>query len=119
MYLCSCLKHLAIVSYILIYLIVTSSEFMIPSGNALLGSLYIGIFEMSLTFVIWLLALKNSSNTAKVSNLIFLSPFIALIIIYYTVGEEIQLSTIIGLVFIIGGIILQRVSKRKSKSIVS
>ena len=55
---------------------------------------------MSITFVIWLMALKYSENTAKVSNLIFLSPFIALIFISITVGETIRIATLIGLVLI-------------------
>ena len=80
----------------------------LPQPEAILGAVYIGIFEMSITFVIWLKALQYSSNTAKVSNLIYLSPFIALFFIRYTVGEKIHIATIIGLVFIIAGIVLQQ-----------
>ncbi len=100
-------------TYILIYLLVTSESISFPVGYALIGSIYIGIFEMSLTFVIWLLALTNSANTAKVSNLIYLSPFIALFFIRFTVGEEIHFSTFTGLVFIVLGILLQQFIKEK------
>jgi drug/metabolite transporter (DMT)-like permease len=72
------------------------------------GSVYLGIFEMGITFILWMMALKLSSTTAKVSNLIYLSPFISLILIHFLVGEVILFSTIIGLVFIVGGIILQQ-----------
>ncbi len=99
--------------YIFVYLLITSKSISFPTGYALFGSVYIGIFEMSLTFVIWLLALKNSSDTAKVSNLIYLSPFIALFVIRFTVGEEIHFSTLIGLVFIVGGILLQQLIRNK------
>ena len=99
--------------YILLYLFFTSSSISFPSGYALIGSIYIGIFEMSLTFVIWLLALTNSVNTAKVSNLIYLSPFIALFFVRFTVGEEIHFSTFIGLVFIVLGILLQQFIKER------
>jgi drug/metabolite transporter (DMT)-like permease len=68
---------------------------------------------MSITFVIWLMALTNSSNTAKVSNLIYLSPFIALFFIRYTVGEKIHISTFIGLIFIVGGILIQQFLKNR------
>jgi len=98
-------------AFILIYLLITSRSIALPKGYALLGTVYIGLFEMSITFVIWLLALKNSMNTAKVSNLIFLSPFFALIFIRFTVHETIHLATIIGLVFIVGGIMFQRFIK--------
>lgn len=76
----------------------------------IVGSVYIGLFEMGITYFLWLKALKLSINTAKVSNLVYLSPFISLIIIRNVVGEKILLSTIIGLVFIISGIIIQQFS---------
>jgi len=72
------------------------------------GAVYLGIFEMGITFILWLMALKLSSTTAKVSNLIYLSPFISLILIHFIVGEVILLSTVIGLLFIVGGIIIQQ-----------
>ena len=75
------------------------------------GSVYLGIFEMGITFILWLMALKLSATTAKVSNLIYLSPFVSLILIHFFVGEVILLSTVIGLVFIIGGIIIQQYLK--------
>jgi drug/metabolite transporter (DMT)-like permease len=77
----------------------------------LLGCVYIGIFEMGAAFVLWLKALQLSEATAKVSNLIFLSPFISLIFIRFVVGERILPSSIIGLGFIAGGILIQRTVK--------
>jgi drug/metabolite transporter (DMT)-like permease len=80
--------------------------------GGILGAVYIGVFEMGITFVFWLMALKLSVTTAKVSNLIFLSPFISLIFIHFIVGETIFFSTFIGLVFIVAGILLQQNLKR-------
>jgi drug/metabolite transporter (DMT)-like permease len=94
--------------YVSVYLLVTGVEIKMPSWQALLGSAYIGLFELSISFVIWLNALKLSSDTAKVSNLVYLSPFIALFWIALSVGEKIHLSTLVGLVFLIGGILLQQ-----------
>ncbi len=71
---------------------------------------YIGIFEMSITFVFWLLALKYSARADKVSQLIFLSPFLSLIFIHFIIGENIAISTLIGLLFISLGIIIQQSS---------
>ena len=90
-------------------------EFKFPDVNGILGSAYIGFFEMGVTFVLWLNALKLSETTAKVSNLIYLSPFLSLFFISFIIGEEILFSTIIGLIFIIFGIILQNKSKLKFK----
>lgn len=94
-----------------IYILLTIiffTDISLPDIKGIIGSVYIGVFEMGITYIIWFKALKYSSNTAKVSNLVFLSPFIALMIIRLTVGEEIMISTIVGLIFIIAGILLQR-----------
>jgi drug/metabolite transporter (DMT)-like permease len=75
--------------------------------KGIMGGIYLGIFEMGLTFVLWLNALRYSATTAKVSNLIYLSPFISLVIIHFVVGEVIYLSTLVGLTFIVAGILFQ------------
>lgn len=83
-------------------------ETKIPSIPGILGAAYVGLFEMGITFAVWSKALELSANTAKVSNLVYLVPFISLIPIHFLVGEEIMASTIIGLVFIISGIFIQQ-----------
>ncbi len=80
----------------------------LPSPEATLGVIYIGLFEMGITFIIWLKALKLSATTAKVANLIFISPFLSLIWVSFAVGEQIMGYTVIGLIFIVAGIVLQR-----------
>ncbi|MEI6694510.1 MAG: DMT family transporter [Bacteroidota bacterium] len=86
------------------------SDFSKFSFSAFPSIVYIGIFEMSITFVFWLSALKYSKRTDKVSQLIFLSPFVSLIFIHFIIGENIVVSTLIGLVFIMLGIIIQQSS---------
>jgi len=76
--------------------------------NAILGSIYIGFFEMGVTFIVWLKALKLSNNNAKIANLIFLSPFLSLIFIHFLVGEKILVSTVVGLSLIIFALIFQQ-----------
>ena len=82
--------------------------FRMPEMRGILGAAYVGAFEMSITYVLWLLALRYSENTAKVAGLIFLSPFISLVFIHYTVGELIRCSTLAGLVLITGGLLVQK-----------
>ncbi|NJB66628.1 drug/metabolite transporter (DMT)-like permease [Desulfobaculum xiamenense] len=69
---------------------------------------YVGVFEMGVTFVLWLKALKLSDSTAKIGNLIFISPFLSLVFIHFLVGEDILPSTISGLGFIMAGIALSQ-----------
>ncbi|MCF7886208.1 MAG: DMT family transporter [Candidatus Marinimicrobia bacterium] len=77
------------------------------SFNNLVGPLYVGFFEMGLTSFVWLKALQLSESTAKISNYIYLFPFISLIFIHYIVGETILLTSFIGLLIIVAGIFLQ------------
>jgi drug/metabolite transporter (DMT)-like permease len=80
----------------------------VPGLKGALGVVYIGLFEMGITFLLWLKTLKLSKTTAHVANLIFLAPFLSLGVISIMVGEKILPSTVIGLIFIVGGIILQK-----------
>jgi drug/metabolite transporter (DMT)-like permease len=73
----------------------------------LAGAAYIGVFEMGVSFVLWLTALKYTDNTAKIANLIFIAPITSLFLIHFLVGEEIYLSTLVGLILVLGGLILQ------------
>jgi len=85
------------------------SDIRFPTGRGVLGAMYIGLFEMGATFLLWLTALKLSKTTAHVAGLIYLVPFFSIVVIHFSVGEEIFLSTITGLVLIVAGIVLQRV----------
>jgi len=88
------------------------SEIVVPKTLGILGVIYVGLFEMGITFVVWLKALKLSRTTAQVSNLIYLSPFLSLVLIHLLVGEKILFATIIGLILIVTGIGLQQYTSR-------
>ncbi len=87
------------------------NKLVLPEIKGIIGIMYIGLFELGITYVLWLKALKYSETTAKVGNLIFLSPFLSLFFINIFVGEKILFSTVTGLVFIVGGILLQQYSQ--------
>ena len=79
----------------------------------LLGASYIGVFEMGLAFLFWSQALKLAENTSRVSNLIFLAPFLSLVLIYFVLGEQLFATTFVGLGIIVAGLILQRTNLAK------
>jgi len=70
---------------------------------------------MGISFVLWLMAIKLATNTAQVSNLIFISPFISLFLLSVIVGEDIHPSTFIGLVTIIAGLVIQQINWRNKR----
>lgn len=80
-----------------------------PWSSHYFPALYVGITEMAIAFVCWLTALENSSHHARISNLVFVSPFLALFFIHLVLGEQIYWTTPFGLLFIVGGILLQQV----------
>lgn len=82
--------------------------FNIAPIKGIISSAYVGFFEMGLTFIVWLSALKYARTTAQVSNFIYITPFLSLFVVSIVIGEKILISTIIGLIFIIAGIIMQR-----------
>ncbi|MBZ9557642.1 MULTISPECIES: DMT family transporter [unclassified Modicisalibacter] len=81
-------------------------------GWASLGAgVYVGLFEMGFAFVLWQMAVHQVSRTAKVSNLIFLSPPVSLLLLHLVVGEPILISTLVGLVLILVGLGLQQMQR--------
>ncbi len=90
------------------------SDFRVPGILGLAGAAYVGAFEMGFTFLLWLSALRLAENTARVGNLIFLSPFLSLVFIHLFVGEDIIPSTLVGLVLIIAGLLVQQLGMRRA-----
>jgi drug/metabolite transporter (DMT)-like permease len=94
-----------------------TGQFYWPPLPGLLGVVYVGLFEMGITFVLWLKALQLSKTTAQVSNLVYAAPFLSLFFIHFIVGEEILFSTVVGLVLIISGVILQQFAGSRTEKI--
>jgi drug/metabolite transporter (DMT)-like permease len=71
------------------------------------ASVYIGIFEMGITFWLWLRALQLAPTSDKISNLIFFAPFISLVLLHFIIGEPVYYTTPVGLMIIIGSVLFQ------------
>jgi len=92
------------------------SDFNVKPGPGLLAAVYVGIFEVGITYVLWMKAMQLSTNNAKIGNLVFLAPFVSLIFIHFILKETIYITTFIGLVFIVTGIFTQRLDRKKLKT---
>ena len=93
--------------YLLTAMILTGNWHVVPGLKGALGSVYIGIFEMGITFFFWLKALSLASTTDKVSNLVYFAPFISLVFVHFILKEPVYYTTPAGLLLIIGGILVQ------------
>ena len=76
--------------------------------RGLWGGVYVGLVEMGIGLICWLLAMKLTFRTARTAHLIFLSPPIALIWIHVVLRERILASTLVGLALVLGGLYIQR-----------
>jgi len=95
-------------SIFLIITVVLTGKWNTGSGwTGALASVYVGIFEMGITFFFWLKALQLASTTDKVSNLVYLAPFLSLVFIHFFLHEHVYYTTPLGLIFIISGILIQ------------
>ncbi len=83
--------------------------------SGIIPAVYVGLFEMGITFLLWFKALKYTENTALIGNIVYLSPFLSLIFISLILGESIHISTLVGLLMIIAGAIFQNFHKAKSR----
>ncbi|PTN07239.1 DMT family transporter [Mangrovibacterium marinum] len=79
------------------------------TGQAFWAALYVGLFELGVTYVIWIYALHKSENNAVTGNFVFLFPFISLLFIHFILHETIYATTFVGLSFILLGILIQQI----------
>jgi Integral membrane protein DUF6. len=75
----------------------------------LIGSLYISLFEMSITFLIYGKAIEEKTYIPIIANLMYLAPIISILLLSIIVGEKIEIWTIISVITIIFGIILTKI----------
>lgn len=85
-------------------LVLVSGEFQLPPLEGLAGAVYVGLFEMGVTFLLWYRAVEG--DMAFASSIAYLVPFLSLFFISLIVGEKIAFSTILGLVLIVTGIVI-------------
>ncbi|MCF6185913.1 MAG: DMT family transporter [Desulfobulbaceae bacterium] len=86
----------------------------LPTARAWLPLIYVSLFEMSITFSLWLTALQLTSSAARIGNLIYITPFFSLLILNLVIGEDIHPATFGGLLLIVGSILFQGWLSRKT-----
>ena len=69
---------------------------------------WVGLIEMGITFLLWQQALRLTANAARIGQLIFLSPFVSLVIIYFVLDEHITLGAVFALLVIVLGLRVAR-----------
>jgi len=76
---------------------------------------YVGIFEMGITFVLWLSAMQLSKSNDRIGNLVFIAPFLNLFIVNRVLHESIYLTTVPGIILLVTGLLVQNRIQRHEK----
>lgn len=86
----------------------------VPSLTEAIGFAWNGIFTVAVPCTTWALAL-DGGNTAKISNLAYITPFLSLVWSWLILGDKgiINLNSIIGLCVIVAGIFIQLIKFKK------
>lgn len=77
------------------------------------GLLWLGIFIDALAIFAWGTALQRA-EIGILSNLAYLTPVTAMLLSFLTLGEPIEPYAVLGMLFVLGGCLLQVFSKQRS-----
>ncbi|MBQ2613893.1 MAG: DMT family transporter [Clostridia bacterium] len=89
-----------------------NNHLFIPDFTHTLGFLWNGMFTMALANTLWVIALQ-SGETAKISNLAYITPFLALVWTSLILKEPFSIFSLLGLTVIVLGILLQLKDKKQ------
>lgn len=83
--------------------------------EAIAGCFFIGIAEMGLAFFFWLKAIQRAKQISHIVPLSYLSPVLSLAWIYFILQEKLSRAAVIGLLFIIGGIMISLIKFQRRR----
>lgn len=94
-----------------------SGNMFMPSASQTIGFAWNGIFPMGIACTTWVIAI-DKGNTAKISNLAYITPFLSLVWTFFILGDQgiKNPSSLIGLCVIVAGIFIQFISFKKQDS---
>jgi len=98
--------------YMVLIMLATGSFSETLSLKGVAASAWCGLFEMGITFWMWLTALRLAETTDKISNLVYFAPFISLILLHFIIDEPVYYTTIAGLLLIIGSVMYQNSGRK-------
>lgn len=85
----------------------------LPNLDGLLAGMYVGGFEMAIPFICFGIAMRITSNPTLINQLCYLSPFLSLFFIAMVLEEAIVVTTYIGLILIVTGIVFNEYLVKK------
>ena len=83
-----------------------SGDLFIPQAAQLPGLIWSGVGCSAVANTLWFMAMSQG-ETAKISTMAYLTPFLSLIWTAVLLGEPIRWTSVLGLIVIVSGILLQ------------
>ena len=74
---------------------------------------YLGIFPAALAYLFWVYALSKAEKTIYVTNFMYLIPFLAALLAFLWLGEEMPVLAFAGGIIVIAGMVIINVTKNK------
>lgn len=102
------LNSFAVASVLLVIVCWTTDGLPAINWKTLGYGAWVGLVEMGVAFLLWQRALALTGHAGRVGVLIFLAPFLSLVLIATVLGEVIHPSAVAGLVLIVAGLVLTR-----------
>ena len=96
-------------------MVIASGDLFVPKPVQLIGFAWNGMFTVGLANTLWMMALEKG-NTAKISNLAYITPFLSLVWTSLVLKEKISINSVIGLVVIVLGILIQLKNGKKTET---
>lgn len=92
----------------ILYMVIADIPVSLPDIRGTLSAVYVGLFEMGITFVLWGEALRRTDSVSTISTLIYMTPILSLFFIHSIVGEKIGFSTILAIFMILAGLYISK-----------
>ena len=93
----------------LVIVLIENDPFVVTAGG-ILGLIWNGVFTLAIPNTLWVIAVSRG-NTAKIANLAYITPFLSMLWTSLLLKESVSLFSVIGLVIMVGGILIQLSSK--------
>lgn len=113
-YLCMMLCYLVAFLLSAVYMLIRRTPLSLDLPQTL-GLLWNGICTYAIAYTLWAIALAKG-ETAKISNLAYITPFLSLIWTTLILKEPFQPISLLGLLCIVGGILIQNIPIKKAKA---
>jgi len=94
------------VLFMCIFLPALVRELPLAPMSANLVVVYLGVFPAAAAFSLWSYALSKAEKTVHVTSVLYLNPFLASIIAFFWLGEEMPALALVGGFIIIAGMVI-------------